>query len=40
MATIRAHAQEACNQTKIKGGCQLRRKVVTHDSKSDFTLVL
>ena len=23
------------NQTKIKGGCQSRRKVVPHDSKSD-----
>ena len=26
------------NQTKIKGGCQLGRKVVTHDSKSDLPL--
>ena len=24
------------NQTKIKGGCQLGRKVVPHDSKSDL----
>ena len=28
------------NQTKIKGGCQSGRKVVTHDSKSDLPLVL
>ena len=28
------------NQTKIKGGCQLGRKVVPHDSKSDLPLVL
>ena len=27
------------NQTKIKGGCQSRRKVVLHDSKSDLPLV-
>ena len=27
------------NQTKIKGGCQSRRKVVPHDSKSDLPLV-
>ena len=27
------------NQTKIKGGCQLGRKVVTHNSKSDLPLV-
>ena len=26
------------NQTKIKGGCQLERKVVPHDSKSDLPL--
>ena len=26
------------NQTKIKGGCQLGRKVVTHNSKSDVPL--
>ena len=24
------------NQTKIKGGCQSGKKVVSHDSKSDF----
>ena len=27
------------NGTKIKGGCQLGRKVVPHDSKSDLPLV-
>ena len=27
------------NRTKIKGGCQSARKVVTHDSKSDLSLV-
>ena len=26
------------NRTKIKGGCQSGRKVVTHDSKSDLPL--
>ena len=26
------------NQTKIKGGCQLGRKVVNHNSKSDLPL--
>ena len=26
------------NQTKIKGGCQSERKVVTHDSMSDLPL--
>ena len=26
------------NRTKIKGGCQSGRKVVTHYSKSDFPL--
>ena len=26
------------NQTKIKGGCQSGRKVVTHDSKSNLPL--
>ena len=26
------------NRTKIKGGCQLRRKVVTHNAKSDLPL--
>ena len=28
------------NRTKIKGGCQLGRKVVTHNSKSDLPLVI
>ena len=27
------------NQTKIKGGCQSGRKVLTHNSKSDLPLV-
>ena len=27
------------NQTKIKGGCQSRRKIVTLNSKSDLPLV-
>ena len=26
------------NRTKIKGGCQLGREVVTHNSKSDLPL--
>ena len=26
------------NRTKIKGGCHLGRKVVTHNSKSDLPL--
>ena len=26
------------NQTEVKGGCQLGRKVVTNDSKSDLPL--
>ena len=26
------------NEAKIKGGCQLGRKVVSHDSKSDLPL--
>ena len=26
------------NQTKIKGGCQSGKKVVTHNSKSDWPL--
>ena len=26
------------NRTKIKGGCQSGRKVVSHDSKSDYPL--
>ena len=36
--TIKAHAQEVINQTKIKGGCQLGRKVSTHNSKNDLPL--
>ena len=27
------------NQTKIKGGCQSGRKVITHNYKSDLPLV-
>ena len=27
------------NRTKIKGGCQSGRKVVTHNSKRDLTLL-
>ena len=27
------------NRTKIKGSCQLGGKVVTHDSKTDLSLV-
>ena len=33
------HKKFEINQTKIKGGCQSRRKVVTHNSKSDLPLV-
>ena len=40
------HYQSSCkykkfeiNRTKIKGSCQLGRKVVTHDSKSDLPLI-
>ena len=37
--TIRAHAQEVWDKSeKIKGGCQSGRKVVPHNSKSDFPL--
>ena len=32
------HKKFEINQTKIKGGCQSRKKVVPHDSKSDLTL--
>ena len=28
------------NRTKIKGGCQSGRKVVTHNSKSDLPLAI
>ena len=34
------HKKFEMNRTKIKGGCQSRRKVVTHNSKSDLPLVL
>ena len=33
------HKKFEINRTKIKGGCQLGRKVVTHDSKSDMPLI-
>ena len=37
--TIRAHVQKfEINQTKIKGGCESGRKVVTHNPKSDLPL--
>ena len=36
--TIKAHAKEEINWTKIKSGCQSGRKVVTHNSKSDLPL--
>ena len=32
------HKKFEINQTKIKGGCQSGRKVVTHNSKSDMPL--
>ena len=34
------HKKFEINQTKIKGGCQSGRKVVTHNSKSDLPLNL
>ena len=34
------HKKFEINQTKIKGGCLLGRKVVTHNSKSDLPLKL
>ena len=34
------HKKFEINQTKIKGGCQSRRKVVPYNSKSDLPLVL
>ena len=34
------HKKFEINQTKIKGGCQSGRKVVTHNSKSDLPLAL
>ena len=33
----KAYTQEV-NRTKIKGGCQAGRNVVTHNSKSDLPL--
>ena len=33
------HKKFEINRTKIKGVCQLGRKVVTHNSKSDLPLV-
>ena len=33
------HKKFEINWTKIKGGCQSGRKVVTHNSKSDLPLV-
>ena len=32
------HRKFEINQTKIKGGCQSGRKVITHNSKSDLPL--
>ena len=32
------HKKFELNQTKIKGGCQSGRKMVTHNSKSDLPL--
>ena len=32
------HKKFEINPTKIKGGCQSGRKVVPHDSKTDFNL--
>ena len=32
------HKKSEINQTKIKGGCQSGRKVVTHNFKSDLPL--
>ena len=33
------HKKFEINRTKINGGCQSGRKVVTHDSKSDLPLI-
>ena len=33
------HKKFEINRTKLNGGCQLGRKVVTHNSKSDLALV-
>ena len=32
------HKMFEINRTKIKGGCQLGRKVVTHNSESDLPI--
>ena len=37
--TIHMHKRFEINHTKIKGGCQLGRKVLAHDSTSDLPLV-
>ena len=34
------HKKFEINRTKIKGSCQLCRKVVSHNSKSDLPLVI
>ena len=34
------HKMFEISQLKVKGGCQLGRKVVHHDSKSDLPLIL
>ena len=34
------HTEFEINRTKIKGGCQSGSKVVTHNSKSDFPLIM
>ena len=34
------HKKFEINRTKIKGSCQLGRKVVTHNSRSDLPLVV
>ena len=34
------HKKFDINQAKIKGGCQLGRKVVPHNSKSDLPLTI
>ena len=42
LAILLEHMHKKCeiNRTKIKGGCQSGRKVVTHNSKSDLPLVI
>ena len=39
MALVHMHKKFEINQTNIKGGCQLERKVVPHDSKSDLPTI-